>query len=314
MRQQSGDDHPTIVMLTSDHLNPRLARLSECGIDALVVKPVRRVELLRTISSVIGKAHTEEDRPVSTAQNGAPAPAIRELNILFAEDSPDNRLLVQAYLKDLPYYLDVAENGQIALDKFMQSKYDLVLMDVQMPVMDGHTAVRKIRGWEKERGLTPTPIVALTASALNEDIRESIEAGCTTHLSKPIKKARLLAAISDFALAPSAAASDNGHKIIVEIDPEISELIPDFLQHKRDDLSLLIGALERGDFDALRSIGHRMKGEGAGFGFQAMSDIGLVLEEAGRTRDLKLAQEQVWALSRYLDQVEVTVPAQTDGA
>jgi len=314
LREGAGDYRPTIVMLTSDHLNPKLAHLSECDIDALVVKPVRRAELLRAISSAMGKAHTEEEQPVNTAHNGAPTPASRELNILFAEDSPDNRLLVQAYLKDLPYYLDVAENGQIALDKFMQGKYDLVLMDVQMPVMDGHTAVRKIRRWESEHALAPTPIVALTASALSEDIRDSIEAGCTTHLSKPIKKARLLAAIDDFAVSRSSASADDGRKIIVEIDPEISDLIPDFLQHKRDDLSLLIGALERADFDALRSVGHRMKGEGAGFGFQAMSDIGVMLEQAGRTRDLKLAQEQVWALSRYLDHVEVTVPAQANGS
>jgi len=71
-----------------------------------------------------------------------------------------------------------------------------------------------------------------------------------------------------------------------------------------------IHAIERGDFDALRSIGHRMKGEGAGFGFQMMSDIGMALEEAGKNRNLKLAQDQVWALSRYLDHVEVTVPEQ----
>jgi len=314
LRKEPGDHRPIIVMLTSDHLNPKLARLSECGIDALVVKPVRRAELLRVISSAIDKAHAEEKESLNAAHNAAPRPASRELNILFAEDSPDNRLLVQAYLKNLPYYLDVAENGQIALDKFMRNKYDLVLMDVQMPVMDGHTAVRKIRRWETEHARTPTPIVALTASALSEDIRDSIEAGCTTHLSKPIKKARLLAAIDEFAVSRSAASEADGHRIIVEIDPEISDLIPDFLQHKRDDLSLLTGALERGDFDALRSVGHKMKGEGTAFGFQVMSDIGAVLEEAGRTRDLKLAQEQVWALSRYLDRVEVTVPAQANGS
>src|SRR5208282_2198096 len=114
----------------------------------------------------------------------------------------------------------------------------------------------------------------------------------------------------DFAVSRSAASADDGRKIIVEIDPEISDLIPDFLQHKRDDLSLLIGALERSDFEALRSIGHRMKGEGAGFGFQMMSDIGMALEEAGKNRNLNLAQDQVWALSRYLDHVEVTVPEQ----
>jgi PAS domain S-box-containing protein len=309
LRAHPADHRPIILMLTSDHLSPQRARLAECGIDSLVVKPVRRAELLQAISTAMAGQELAEE-PVNAAENGASVAPERALNILFAEDSPDNRLLVQAYLQNLPYHLDVAENGQIALDKFTRGKYDVVLMDVQMPVMDGHTAVRKIRRWEKENRVTPTPIVALTASALSEDIRDSIDAGCTTHLSKPIKKARLLAAIHEFAGPETAAPDGNGYKIIVEVDPEISELIPDFLQHKRDDLSLLIGALERGDFDALRSIGHRMKGEGAGFGFQMMSEIGMALEEAGKNRNLKLAQDQVWALSRYLDHVEVTVPEQ----
>ncbi len=312
LRSRTDDHRPLIMMLTSDHLNPNLARLADCGIDSYIVKPVRRAELLQTISSLLGDTDTQEETNVGSEHNGAPIVADRELNILFAEDSADNRLLVEAYLKDHPYHLDVAENGQLALDKFMHGAYDLVLMDVQMPVMDGHTAVRKIRRWEKETGAQPTPIIALTASALSDDIRDSIEAGCTTHLSKPIKKARLLAAIRNFA-GPMPAAGGNGDRIVVEVDPEIGDLIPDFLQHRRDDLSLLIGALERADFETLRSVGHRMKGEGVGFGFQVMSDIGAALEEAGRTKNTKLAQQQVWALSRYLDHVQVSVPEQPNG-
>jgi len=119
----------------------------------------------------------------------------RPLRILLVEDSPDNRVLLQAYLQQTPYQLDIAENGAIAVEKFRAGNYDLVLMDIQMPVMDGYTATRALREWEHARQLPATPIVALTAYALQEEVQKSLEVGCTSHLSKPIRKGRLLEAI-----------------------------------------------------------------------------------------------------------------------
>ena len=121
----------------------------------------------------------------------------RALRILLVEDFPDNRLLVQSYLKNTPYQIEIAENGQIAVGKYASGSYDLVLMDMQMPVMDGYTATREIRRWEIENAVRPTPIIALTANALKEDAQKSLEAGCTAHLTKPIKKAPLLQAIDE---------------------------------------------------------------------------------------------------------------------
>ena len=119
------------------------------------------------------------------------------MRILLAEDSPDNRLLIRAYFKNLPYALETAENGNIALDKFKASPHDLVLMDMQMPVMDGYTAARTIRAWEAKHHRPATPILALTASTLDDDIRRAFEAGCNTHIAKPVRKATLLAAIDE---------------------------------------------------------------------------------------------------------------------
>jgi CheY-like chemotaxis protein len=108
------------------------------------------------------------------------------------EDSPDNQLLVRAYLTPTDYFLDVAEHGAIALDKFKSVHYDVILMDVQMPVMDGYTATKAIRSWERDHDLPPTPIIALTALALKEEAARIFEAGCNTHLTKPVKKSTLL--------------------------------------------------------------------------------------------------------------------------
>jgi PAS domain S-box-containing protein len=149
----------------------------------------------------------------------------RALKILLAEDSPDNRMLIEAYLKNLPYELDEAENGELAVQKFTGGgRYDLVLMDVQMPVMDGHSAVRTIRQWEREHDRLPTPIVALTASVLEDDIRRSIDAGCTTHLGKPVKRTKLLAMIHDFSSQPACADSGRARRGIAAGDlPEPPE-------------------------------------------------------------------------------------------
>jgi len=199
---------PLVPMITSNDLNAKLARLRALGIQAWVVKPVRHAELMRAIGVALGVADAGDEKLLPSAP-AKPEPEIAPRRILLADDSPHNRLLIKHYLKDLPYQLDMAENGEVALHKFMRASYDLVLMDLRMPVMDGHMAVRRMRKWEQDQKQPPTPIVALSASALEQDIRESLETGCTTHLSKPVKKSKLIAVIRELTpeTRPDAASS-----------------------------------------------------------------------------------------------------------
>ena len=127
----------------------------------------------------------------------------RPLSILIVDDSIDNRFLLKAFFKSLPCALDEAENGLEAVEMAAARRYDLVLMDMRMPVMDGYTATRRIRERERQQGALAVPIVALTASALQEEVRECLAAGCNFHVSKPIRKATLLEAVAR-ATAPSA--------------------------------------------------------------------------------------------------------------
>ncbi|WP_096200833.1 CHASE domain-containing hybrid sensor histidine kinase/response regulator [Bacillus sp. FJAT-45350] len=115
-----------------------------------------------------------------------------KIDVLLVEDSPDNQVLIKAYLKHSYIKVDLAENGLQAFELFTENKYDVVFMDMQMPVMDGYTATKKIREWEMENKVEPTPILALTAHALKGDELKSIQAGCNAHLTKPIKKKILL--------------------------------------------------------------------------------------------------------------------------
>jgi two-component system sensor histidine kinase/response regulator len=201
----AGED-TIILMLTSDDLNFRLARIREAGLHTYLIKPVKRAELLEKIGSLLNGAGARQSLPKPGEPAAAPGAAL-PLRILLAEDAPDNRFLIQAYLKPLPYQIDVAENGRIAIEKFKASRPDLVLMDVQMPEVDGLAATRAIRQWESEHGLPATPIIALTASVLENDVDRSLAAGCDEHVSKPVKKPVLLAAIRKaVAMRPAAVA------------------------------------------------------------------------------------------------------------
>jgi len=131
------------------------------------------------------------------ARSAAGATQWRALRILLAEDAEDNRALIRAYLAKTRHVLDTAEDGAAALEKYRTGDYDLVLMDVQMPVMDGHSAARAIRDFERQSGRPRTPIFALTAFAFRDDAEKTRAAGCDGHLTKPIKKATLLALLEE---------------------------------------------------------------------------------------------------------------------
>ncbi|HWR45558.1 hybrid sensor histidine kinase/response regulator [Sporomusa sp.] len=188
----------TVMMLTSNARSGNIQRCTELGIAGYLVKPVKRSELRQSILNVLGRcqlpgASTLHDQQMTDERQQIP------VKILLVEDSVDNRLLIESYLKKTSHQLDMAVNGEIAVAKFKLSRYDLVFMDMQMPVMDGYQATKAIRNWEREQGLERTPIVALTAYALQEDTAKTREMGCDAHLTKPIKKSVLLEAIARYA-------------------------------------------------------------------------------------------------------------------
>jgi len=232
----------------------------------------------------------------------------RPLRILLVEDSEDNRLLIQAYLKATPYQIDIAENGKIGLEKFISGKYDLVIMDIQMPVMDGYSATKAIRKWEGEKGAKATPIIALTAHAFREDIQKSLDVGCTDHITKPIRKQGILEAIHKHTagvLEKELADEGQGKRIIVNPPAEIQDLIPVFLANRDKDVITLRQKLEDDDFQAIRMLAHSMKGSGASYGFDTITDIGRSLEQAAQEKDRQEIRKWTDRLSTYIENIEV---------
>jgi PAS domain S-box-containing protein len=240
--------------------------------------------------------------PAPMRARAATTGPVSALRILVVDDSQENRFLVEQYLKDLGCRLDFAEDGQIAVEKFVSGVYNLVLMDLQMPVMDGYVATRRMRGWEEEQKRAPTPILALTASALERELQQAIEAGCNACLRKPVRLLTLLDAIGTY-----AGLGDPGSpgKILVRADDRLRRVIPGYLENRRADVQAIREALERFDYARIVRLGHQMSGTGGSYGFPRITEIGAALERAARAEDAATIGAQVMELSRYVDRVEI---------
>jgi PAS domain S-box-containing protein len=217
--------------------------------------------------------------------------------ILIVEDSEFNVVLIKAYLKDCGFEIDVAENGKLGVEKVKSGNPHLVLMDLQMPVMDGLEATRAIRKWELQTQAHPVPILALTAHALGEGVGNSLEAGCNEHLTKPIKKATLLQAI----------ARHVGGKIHVTPPEGIEGLVPNYLANIRRGMDEILVGVDSNDCAIARRLGHQFKGSGEGYGFPEITRAGAALELAAMSDNDHEIRSQIVALASYLDRVEIVV-------
>jgi signal transduction histidine kinase/DNA-binding response OmpR family regulator len=235
------------------------------------------------------------------SSRGSPAEAMTpSLTILLADDSEDNRFLIASYLKGTELVVDTAENGRLAVEKFETGNYDLVLMDVEMPEMDGYAAVRKIRQIERNRR-ERIPILALTAHAFQKAITKSLEAGFTDHLTKPIRRATLLEAIRRYA---STATKKTVSAAVVAVDPSLKDVVPRFLDKRHQDVAKLTEAVRAGDYETVRRLGHNLKGTGAGYGFATISELGAQIEEAAKIEEAATIRVKVEELAQYLGCVQ----------
>ena len=247
-----------------------------------------------------------DDHPAVEAAETDPDQALSAMRILLADDSPDNCTIILAYLAHTPHIIEIAETGLTVCDMFKAADYDLVLMDRQMPVMDGLTATRAIRAWEAENGRTATPIIALTASALKGDRELCLSAGCSAFLTKPIKQSVLLRAIRESCspAPPVARLRDNAVNPIPP-NPVKASMITRFLFRCRANVETMQSGLEQADYEPVTRLGHQLCGAGGMFGFDRLTEIGAKLECAGINADRACAQTWLAALTTCLDEIEI---------
>ena len=298
-----------LVMLTS--LGRRKEDV-EAGVDfaAHLTKPIKASQLYEALMSAFGEI-SEEARPVGAGvARGSEATSRGPLQVLLADDNAVNQQLALALLKKMGYRADVATNGAEVLEALARRPYDVVLMDVEMPVMDGLEASRRINQ-EWPAGQRPR-IIAMTANAMQGDREACLAAGMDDYLSKPIRREELAAALARSEAravsADDAATADEvddpGSVDLAELeaavgDPSfVRELISTFLNDAPDLLGELRSSLEQRDFEELRRAAHTLKANGRTFGATGLAALSEELELSAQRGKLADAVELVTRIEK----------------
>ncbi len=234
---------------------------------------------------------------------------------LLAEDNKANRSLIQLFVSGLPVKLIEAEDGVQAVRLFKEAgPFDIVLMDIEMPVMDGVEAVKAIRELERAEGSPSTPIVALTAHAFSEQRDRCVAAGCDDFIAKPMSKARLIETLRRYVkglpapaepLEAAAQAEEEDEDAVVYVRERLVNVLPVFLQSVDDVAKAIAKAVEEKDFEKLFRHGHTLKGSAASFGFTRLSALGAAIQTAAERRDAVTAAARMDELTAYMDRLEV---------
>ncbi len=225
----------------------------------------------------------------------------RRLRVLVVDDSEDNRILLGEYLRGADVDVEFADDGPSALEKATSQPFDAVLMDLQMPQLDGYATTRELIRRFKERSALPPPVIALSAHVLAESFALSMAAGCTTQLTKPIRKRTLLDAI---ARVTGARAEERREQRRGAIREEILPLLGKFFANRRNDVKTLRGAAETNDMQTIATLAHNMRGTGASYGFPEISTIGDGIQAAGKRGDGPEVTRLVGELETLLDELE----------
>jgi CheY-like chemotaxis protein/HPt (histidine-containing phosphotransfer) domain-containing protein len=315
-------DATRCAMLTSAALRGDAERLRQIGFDAYLTKPLKQDHVRRCVAALRGAAAG----PATPANGGMITrytleDAYRtEVRILLVEDNPTNQKVACGMLGKRKFLVDIAPNGQEALTALSQQRYDLVLMDCQMPVMDGFEATRSIRAGAVEGIDRSLPIIAMTAGAMQGDRERCLAAGMDDYIAKPVVEARLFEAI-DRALglsmeagSPAAeqAHAGNGSAVFdrdavlapLGGDREIAIILIDGLIA---DLPGALDALEHslgaGDAETAERHAHTIKGLAAGGGASQLRDAARRIEQLCRDGVLDEALRRLPELRACLGQV-----------
>ncbi|MBS4098364.1 MAG: response regulator, partial [Sulfuricella sp.] len=324
---------PRLIMLTAfDQPGLRNRAITE-GFATYLVKPVRKSLLLKAIEDVQSAPVLQATPPGMPAEVVDPAsvavPQQGEATasrLLVVEDSPINQKLTLAQLARLGYQADIADNGAKALEKLAQADYDLVLMDCQMPVMDGFQATQVIR--EKEQGTgRHTPIVAMTANAMQGDRENCIVAGMDDYLSKPVVMDELRVVLERWLEGTLAAAAEpvvgeQAAKVAVTLNlqaaeellnlvgDEFADILDIFLDETPQLLQALRSMAVSGDSDGTMQVAHRMKSSSASMGALRFSGLCLQIEKSARAGVVDAAtQDAVAELFHEFEQLREELKA-----
>jgi len=266
--------------------------------------PLTGIPLIQPAAEADSEPATPDPEPLST---------LPPARILVVEDGVTNRKLLRLMLQRAGAEVTLAENGEVGLRLALAQPFDAILMDMQMPVMDGYTATRRLR----EQGLQ-TPIIALTAHAMTGDEQKCLEAGCSSYLSKPVETDRLLHCLAAHLSREPQAASPSpntatGHcpphaPLISSLpgdDPEYREIVVEFVERLQMQLTAMEKALQTEDLEALAVLAHWLKGAGGTAGFADFTEPARLLEQLAKQHRTDEARAQFRAIHQLAAQIVV---------
>jgi CheY-like chemotaxis protein len=298
IKQDPQQGSTVIMMLTSGDRPQDPERCRELGIAAYLVKPIKQSELLNAILEITGVGLADADERAAIEP---PRPASRPLRVLLAEDSLVNQRLATAFLEKQGHAVTGVTNGREAVEASEAGGFDLILMDVQMPVMDGLEATAEIRAIEKQTQ-AHVPIIAMTAHALQGDRERCLDAGMDGYVAKPIRLEQLSEAIRlavgdapatvvDWEAALEAVGGD--HQLLRVIVQSLFDYLPRRLVAMHE-------AAAAGDADRLGNAAHTLKGSVSFLGKVAVCDLAADLEQMADANDLDGAAHVLPNLERAM--------------
>jgi signal transduction histidine kinase/DNA-binding NarL/FixJ family response regulator len=312
----------TILMLSPGLRSDDISRCRQLGISAYIIKPIRRLELLNTIVRVLQEKPAE---PALQNKLGEKQPHWR-LRILAAEDNRVNQRLLARLLEKEGHTVKLVDDGEAAVTASGQNNFDVVLMDVQMPVMDGLEATRRIRHREAEAG-KHLPIIALTAHAMKGDRERCLEAGMDAYVTKPVQKQELLQMIyqcsahADHRVAhdcrPAPQPGLAGEPGVLDVNHALERMAGDqqaftklcelFLEDTRELPAILLRAMENNDNQAVARAAHQLKASVGAIGGARACYAATTLERQTQADDRVGITAAAALLQRELDRLQAAV-------
>lgn len=324
IKKQQNLPAKVIIMLTFPHLRSNMD-FREMGIEESLMKPIRSSDLLNVFRKIL-KLETYEPETNIEIKEQKSARCHHPLNILVAEDVPFNQKFIVRLLESWDHKVTLAENGREVLELLPNHTFDLVLMDVEMPEMDGYEATRAIRKAESGTEMH-IPIIAMTAHAIAEDRQRCLQAGMDEYLSKPISSSKLSGILGKISgekteVTPKKVRDRQAHaqgKKSVNFDKNLlkdafdrnwdffKEIVDLFVTDYPRMVAGLQEALGDGDAAAFRRTAHSLKGMVSLFQAEAAARMAMILEERGKKGDFAGVKQDIAILSAELQKMEKTL-------
>jgi len=305
-----------IIMVTGSGSRGDGKRCREYGINGYLAEPMTKYNLFRIIRQVLTAVQAEPDKSQNSlvTKHSLKEVCAADIRILVVEDYPTNQKVAMLYLQALGCDINLAENGEFAVKAFQEQTYDLIFMDVQMPVMDGYCATAEIRRLERAAQNHDSdvpdiqrhriPIIAMTAHAMSGAREKCLAAGMDDYIIKPLKKADLLGMINKWVLeapgqspdiTPEFAGKQDFDPSTLDLERVVAEfggdqavvlrLIEEFICDVRKQLPVISKALEAGDYELSKKEAHSIRGGAANITANDLSQAAMLLEKYAMAAD-----------------------------